>query len=204
MNILAIGAHPDDIEFGCGGTLIKYAQKGHNVSMLILTAGEVGGMPQMRTCEQEKAAHLMKVKKIFWGRFKDTEIPRDRSVIMAIEKAIREVKPQMVLFNYLSDIHQDHRALAHAALSATRYIKEVLFYEVPTTQNFEPDVFVDISRVMDKKLKLLKLHCSQVNKTRVENLSILESAKSCAVFRGYQGRVRHAEGFKALRILKTI
>ncbi len=204
MNILAIGAHPDDIEFGCGGTLIKYAQKGHNVSMLILTAGEVGGTPEMRMCEQEKAAHFMKVKKIFWGRFKDTEVPRDRSVIMAIEKAIREVKPHMVLFNFLSDIHQDHRALAHAALSATRYIKEVLFYEVPTTQNFEPDVFVDISRVMDKKLKLLKLHCSQVNRTRVENLSILESAKSCAVFRGYQGRVRHAEGFKALRILKEL
>ncbi|MEK7850189.1 MAG: PIG-L family deacetylase [Candidatus Omnitrophota bacterium] len=204
MNILAIGAHPDDIEFGCGGTLIKYAQKGHNVSMLILTAGEVGGTPEMRMCEQEKAAHFMKVKKIFWGRFKDTEVPRDRSVIMAIEKAIREVKPHMVLFNFLSDIHQDHRALAHAALSATRYIKEVLFYEVPTTQNFEPDVFVDISRVMDKKLKLLKLHCSQVNRTRVENLNILESAKSCAVFRGYQGRVRHAEGFKALRILKEL
>jgi LmbE family N-acetylglucosaminyl deacetylase len=204
MNILAIGAHPDDIEFGCGGTLIKYAQKRHNVSMLILTAGEVGGTPQMRTCEQEKAAHFMKVNKIFWGGFEDTEVPRDRSVITAIEKVIREVRPQMVLFNYLSDIHQDHRALAHAALSATRYIKEVLFYEVPTTQNFEPDVFVDISRVMDKKLKLLKLHCSQVNRTRVANLNILESAKSCAVFRGYQGRVKHAEGFKALRILKEL
>ena len=204
MNILAIGAHPDDIEFGCGGTLMKYAMRGHNVSLLVLTAGGVGGSPDVRVCEQKKAGQLMKVKKIFWGKFQDTEIPRDRSVITAIEKVICEVKPQLVLFNYLSDIHQDHRALAHAALSATRYIKEVLFYEVPTTQNFEPDVFVDISRVMDKKLRLLKLHCSQVNRTRVENLNILESVKSCAVFRGYQGRVRHAEGFKALRILKEI
>jgi len=204
MNILAIGAHPDDIEFGCGGTLMKYAMRGHHVFLLILTAGEVGGSPQVRTCEQEKAARLMKVKKIFWGKFQDTQIPRDRAVITAIEKVIRSVKPQTVLFNYPADIHQDHRALAHAALSATRYIREVLFYEVPTTQNFDPDVFVDISRVMDKKLKLLKLHCSQVNRTRVENLNILESAKSCAVFRGYQGRVKHAEGFKALRILKNI
>ncbi len=204
MNILAIGAHPDDIEFGCGGTLIRHAQKGDKVYMLVLTAGEIGGRSDTRKCEQEKAARYMGVKKIFWGEFKDTEIPRDRSVITAIEKVIRSVKPQIVLFNYLADIHQDHRALAHAALSATRYIREVLFYEVPTTQNFEPDVFVDISKVMDKKLRLLKFHCSQVNKTRVENLSILESTKSCAIFRGYQGRVKHAEGFKALRILKNI
>ena len=204
MNILAIGAHPDDIEFGCGGTLMKYAQSGCSVYMLVLTAGDIGGDPDTRKCEQEKAAHFMKVKKIFWGEFKDTEVPRDRSVITVIEKIIRSVKPQVVMFNYLADIHQDHRALAHAALSATRYIQEVLFYEVPTTQNFEPDVFVDISRVMDKKLRLLKLHCSQVNRTRVQNLSILESAKSCAIFRGFQGRVKYAEGFRALRILKKI
>ena len=144
MNILAIGAHPDDIEFGCGGTLMKYAQAGNSVFMLLLTAGEIGGLPEVRMCEQEKAAHFIKAKRVFWGDFKDTEVPRDRSVITIIEKVIRQVKPQVVLFNYLSDIHQDHRALAHAALSATRYIQEVLFYEVPTTQNFEPDIFVEL------------------------------------------------------------
>ncbi len=204
MNILAIGAHPDDIEFGCGGTLMRFSSVGHKVHLLILTAGEIGGDPKRRICEQEKAARYMKVKGVFWGDYKDTEIPRDRSTIMTIENAIHKSKPQLVLFNYLTDIHQDHRALAHAALSATRYIREVLFYEVPTTQSFEPDVFVDISPVMNKKLQLLKLHCSQVHRTRVQNLNILESAKSCAVFRGYQGRVKYAEGFKALRILKDI
>lgn len=204
MNILAIGAHPDDIEFGCGGTLIRHAQKGDKVFILVLTSGEIGGDPGSRKCEQEKAAHFMKAKNVFWGDFKDTEVPRDRTAITTIEEVIRRVKPQTVLFNYLADIHQDHRALAHAALSATRYIREVLFYEVPSTQSFEPDVFVDITKVMDKKLKLLKIHCSQVHKTRVENLSILESAKSCAIFRGFQGRVKYAEGFKALRILKEI
>jgi LmbE family N-acetylglucosaminyl deacetylase len=204
MNILAIGAHPDDIEFGCGGTLMRFAKKGHKVSLLILTAGEVGGDPKARTCEQAKAARYLKAQKVIWGNYRDTDIPRDRSVIMTIEKAIRSTNPELVLFNYVGDIHQDHRAVAHAALSATRYIKEVLYYEVPSTQNFEPDVFVDISPVMEKKLNLLKLHCSQVNRTRVQNLSILESVKSCAIFRGYQGRVKYAEGFKALRILKNI
>ena len=204
MNILAIGAHPDDIEFGCGGTLIRYGQKGHAVHLLVLTAGEIGGDPEQRQCEQERAARFIRAKKVFWGDFPDTEIPRDRRVITLIEDVMKKVRPQIVFFNYLADVHQDHRALAHAALSASRYIQEVLYYEVPTTQNFDPDVFVDISSVMEKKLKLLKIHCSQAHRTRVKNLSILESAKSCAIFRGYQGRVKYAEGFKALRILRTI
>ena len=75
---------------------------------------------------------------------------------------------------------------------------------MPTTQGFEPDVFVDIEDVLGQKLNLLKIHSSQVDRTRVENLTILESASSCANFRGFQGRVKYAEGFKALRILREI
>ncbi len=204
MNILAIGAHPDDIEFGCGGTLIKYAQEGHNVFLLVLTMGSIGGDPEIRKGEQEEAAKFMKSKQVFWGNFPDTEIPLNKTLISVIEKAVDEAKPHTVLFNYIDDVHQDHRILAQASVSATRHLKEVLYYEVPTTQNFEPDVFVNITDVLDKKLELLKLHTSQVDKTRVENLTILESAQSCANFRGYQGRVKYAEGFKALRILKEI
>lgn len=204
MNILAIGAHPDDIEFGCGGTLIKYAQKKHNVYLLVLTCGEVGGDPGIRKKEQQKAAKYIGAKEVFFGGFKDTYLPEDRSLIMSIESVIDKVNPQVVFINYLYDVHQDHREAAKACLSATRYIKEVLYYEVPTTQHFEPEVFVDIGDILEKKLDLLKMHKSQVNRTRVENLTILESAKSCANFRGFQGRVKYAEGFKPVRILRDI
>lgn len=204
MNILAIGAHPDDIEFGCGGTLIKYAENGHNIFLLVLTVGSVGGDPELRKREQEKAAEFMKAKQVFWGNLRDTELPPPNAVISVIEDVINKIGPNSVFFNYFDDIHQDHRTTAYASVSATRYIKEVLFYEVPTSKNFEPNVFVDIKDVLDRKIELLKLHTSQVDKTRVENLTILESAQSCANFRGYQGRVKYAEGFKALRILKDI
>lgn len=204
FNILAIGAHPDDIEFGCGGTLLKYADKGHNVSLLVLSCGGVGGNPQVRKEEQEEAAKFMGAKELFWGEFQDTNLPDGRPLITAIEQVINKVKPQAVFVNYLHDIHQDHRAAAKACLSATRYIKEVLYYEVPTSQHFEPETFVDISDVLDKKIELLNTHRSQVDRTRVENLTILESAKSCANFRGYQGRVKYAEGFKAVRILRAV
>ncbi|MCP4650999.1 MAG: PIG-L family deacetylase [PVC group bacterium] len=203
MNILAIGAHPDDIEFGCGGTLIKYAEKQHNVFLLVLTDGDVGGDPQVRRKEQEESARVMGAKKVFWGKFKDTHLPDDRLLITAVEDVVKEVQPQVVLCNYLYDVHQDHRVLAKACLSASRYVKEVLFYEVPTTQHFEPEIFEEIQAVLDKKLNLLKIHDSQVHRTQVENLSILESVNACAVFRGFQGRVKYAEGFKAVRILRS-
>jgi len=204
MNVLAIGAHPDDIEFGCAGTLLKYGQKNHSLYLLVLTEGDFGGDPTIRKQEQEAAADFLGVKELFWGGFKDTELTGDRELILKIDAVIQKVRPDIVLMNYTKDVHQDHRAVAQAGISASRYIKEVLFYEAATTQSFEPDVFVDIQDVLDKKMQLLKLHASQIDKTKVENLTILESSLSCANFRGFQGRVKFAEGFKALRVLKQI
>lgn len=204
MNILAVGAHPDDIEFGCGGTLLKYSRQGHSIYLLVLTDGGFGGDPQVRKKEQAEAADFLRAKELFWGGSKDTELFDNRESILKIDTIVRQIMPDIVFLNYYDDVHQDHRAAAQAGISATRYTREVLFYEVPTTQRFEPDIFIDIKDVLDKKLQLLKLHASQVDKTRVENLTILESAQSCANFRGFQGRVKFAEGFKALRILRQI
>ena len=204
MNILAIGAHPDDIEFGCGGTLLKYSRKGNSVSVLVLTQGQFGGDPDVRVREQKEAAVSLGAKDVFWGGFNDTELVDNHETILKIEEVLHKVSPDVLFLNYYDDVHQDHRAAALAGVSASRYVKEILFYEVPTTQHFEPDIFVDINDVLEKKIELIKLHASQVDKTRVENLTILESAQSCANFRGYQGRVKFAEGFKALRVLKRI
>ena len=204
MNILAIGPHPDDIEIGCGGALIKYAQAGHAVSLMVLTDGSYGADPSIRRSEQEEASKYIGSKGLYWGGYRDTELGCSRELIVKIDAVIEQTKPDVVFLNFWADVHQDHRAAAQAAVSATRYIKEVLFYEVPSTQHFEPDIFVDIQDVLDKKLHLLSLHASQINKTRVENLNILESAQSCANFRGFQGRVKFAEGFKAVRMLREI
>jgi LmbE family N-acetylglucosaminyl deacetylase len=204
MNILAIGPHPDDIEIGCGGALIKYARSGHAVSLMVLTDGGYGADPSIRKAEQEEASKYIGANGLYWGGYRDTELGCSRELIVKIDAVIEQTKPDVVFLNFWADVHQDHRAAAQAAVSATRYIKEVLFYEVPSTQHFEPDIFVDIQDVLDKKLHLLSLHASQINKTRVENLNILESAQSCANFRGFQGRVKFAEGFKAVRMLREI
>ncbi|MFA4911541.1 MAG: PIG-L family deacetylase [Desulfobacteria bacterium] len=204
MNILAIGAHPDDIEIGCGGSLIKYREKGDNVFLMILTDGESGGGREVRRHEQMDSFKILQAKELFWGGYSDTKLLLDQKLICNIENVLHKVKPDFIFVNYFDDTHQDHRNLAKATISATRYIKNVLFYEVPTTQNFSPNVFVDINDVLNDKIALLKAHGSQVMKTNIEDLSILEIAKSSANFRGIQGRVKYAEGFVSLRLFINV
>lgn len=204
MRILAIGAHPDDIEFGCGGTLIKYAGQGHEVFLLVMTDGSAGGQKATRRQEQEESARILCARNLFWGEYPDTAIPLDRALIQRVEQVIREVQPDFIFVHYYDDTHQDHRHLATSTITATRYTRNVLFYEGPTTQNFSPSVFVDVDTVLEDKIATLKAHASQVEKTNIEGLTILDIARSSAHFRGIQGRVRNAEGFVSLRLFINV
>jgi len=205
MNILAIGAHPDDIEIGCGGTLAKYASYGHNIYLFIATDGNAGGIGKIRKVEQEKAAGILKVKKLFWGDYIDTELEIHKETIMKVEEIITITQPDSIFVNFPDDTHQDHRHIADITNSATRYIRNVLFYETPTTQNFQPNVFVDIGKKFLKiKMESLKAHSSQIDRTNIAGVSILELAQSAAHFRGVQARVAYAEAFQSLRLFINI
>ena len=204
MNILAIGAHPDDIEFGCGGSLIKYADRGHHLFLLIMTEGGLGASNSVRRAEQRDAQKILGIRRIFWGNYEDTYLEVNKDVISQIENVIAEIKPDFIFCHFPDDTHQDHRHLAQVVTSATRYIHNVLFYEGPTTQNFDPQIFIDISDTLDRKLKALEAHRSQIDKTNIEDLTIIELARSTANFRGTQGRVKFAEAFRALRLFINI
>jgi LmbE family N-acetylglucosaminyl deacetylase len=204
MRILAIGSHPDDIEFGCAGTLIKAGQNGHETSILVMTRGGHGEREDVRVAEQEEAARLMGIKTVFWGDYEDTRIPMSTETIQFIESVIKEVGPDLIFVHSPHDTHQDHLHLAQATNSATRYIKNVLYYEGPTTQDFGPTVFEDIGGIIEEKLNALKAHSSQVMKTRIEDQSILDVARSTANYRGIQSRVKYAEAFLSSRLFLSI
>jgi LmbE family N-acetylglucosaminyl deacetylase len=204
MNILAIGAHPDDIEFGCGGTLIKYAQTGHNVFLLVMTHGDQGGISEIRSKEQKVSQKIIGAKEVYWGGYKDTHLIVDKELITKIEKIIYENNPDLIFCHYSRDTHQDHRHLTQAVMSAARNLKNVMFYEGPTTQNFSAGVFVDITGTIENKMDSLMAHESQITKTNIEDLSIVEIARSLANFRGIQGRVKYAEAFQPLRLFINI
>lgn len=199
MRILAVGAHPDDIEYGCGGTLIISKLKKYKIHLLILTKGESGGNPDIREKEQRASAKFLH-SKLHWGNLIDTQVNLNKELIDIIESCINEVKPDLIFTPYYNDTHQDHRNISSATTTATRHLRNVLFYEVPTSTDFVPNVYVDIGDVLQYKLKLLRIHKSQVFKTKVPGLNILENAKSTAIFRGFQDRVKHAEGFLPLRL----
>ena len=205
MNILAIGAHPDDIEVGCGGTLAKYARSGHEIYLLVMTEGGMGGEADVRKKEQDRSAKLLKPREMIWGSYKDTLLtPHMNQMVHDIETVLKKIAPDFIFVHYEDDTHQDHRALAKATVSATRYVRNVIFYEGPTTQNFAPTLFVDIRETIDEKFAMLLAHRSQVRKTNIEGLSITDVVRSTAVFRGIQGRVPYAEAFVPLRLFINV
>lgn len=187
------------------GTLLKYIRNGHNVYLLVMTEGHKGGQAKLRRMEQKRAAAILKPKEVIWGTYRDTELsPKMNEMVQDIEVILERVQPHFTFVHYDEDTHQDHRALAKAAVSATRYVKNVLFYEGPTSQDFSPTVFVDIRETLEEKTQVLLAHQSQVTKTNIEGLSIVDISRSTAVFRGISGRVQYAEGFVPLRLFINI
>ena len=87
MNVLAIGAHPDDIEFGCGGMLTKYAERGHAVYLYVASDGSLGGDGAVRRSEQQDSALIIGAREVFWGDYQDTEIPLNRELIVRLLQA---------------------------------------------------------------------------------------------------------------------
>jgi LmbE family N-acetylglucosaminyl deacetylase len=199
MRVLAIGAHPDDLEYSCGGTLIRHAQKGDEVYLMVVTDGQQGGDSELRRAEQMEAAKIIGANDVYFGGYSDTRFICDRESINAIEEVINKVKPDTVYTHCLDDTHQDHRNLSQAVVPAARSVTNLLFFEGYSAQNFVPTVFVNIAKVIHQKLAALEAHASQVEKTNIENRSIIDIALAAAGYRGIQGRVTYAEGFTSRR-----
>jgi LmbE family N-acetylglucosaminyl deacetylase len=198
--ILAMAAHPDDMEIGCAGTLAAYAARGAETYLFVATTGDVGGQAEGRMGEQEASAKLLGIRRVFWGGFPDTHLPDHANALLAkLEDVMHQVDPDLVLVNHCQDTHQDHRTLGEVANSVTRYVPNVLAYETPSSAGFEPTVFMDIHETLALKLKALEAHASQVDRTHMR-LSIVDIALATAHFRGVQGKLNCAEAFMPVRV----
>jgi LmbE family N-acetylglucosaminyl deacetylase len=197
-SVLAVGAHPDDIELGCAGTLAAHRAAGDSVTMLVLTGGQNGpGANADRRAEAEAAARALDCL-LVWGRMVDCSVSPDSSTIAAIENVITGVDADVLYVHAPDDSHQDHRAAAAATLSAARHSGRVLHYRSPSTIRFEPTVFVDVSAHLDRKLTALGCHRSQI-----EGSSMVEPDVVAASARhfGAQARLRYAEAFAPARFV---
>jgi len=198
--VLAVGAHPDDIELGCGGTLCQAILHGIAVKAVFLTMGEQSGKAEVRARESTEALKLLGVREIHFGSFRDAEVPSSHAAVEFLEQFTIDKTPDMVLTHTINDIHQDHRVAGWLSVSAFRNVPKILAYETPrVTSAFSPNYFLDISRCVDSKWKALKCHISQKEKRYLT----YESMVNLASFRGRQVGVAAAEAFEVVKYLET-
>jgi LmbE family N-acetylglucosaminyl deacetylase len=202
LNIVCIGAHPGDPEFGCGGTMARYAQAGHSVSFIYLTRGEAGDPSKtyaesaaLRTKEAETACRLIQVKALFAGQI-DGNTVLDKEKSNQMSRLILSQSPDLVFTQWPIDSHPDHQVTGMLGLTA--WIKSgrkfsLYFYEVNTgseTMGFVPTDYVDISNLRELKKAVMFAH-----KTQDPEATYINYFKPLEEFRGLEAGVKAAEGF---------
>ncbi len=198
MNVIAIGAHPDDIEYGCYGTLLKHKREGDKLVFIIMSHGERAGDKDVRKKEATESAKRVGAK-LYLFNYPDADIPHGHEIIEKMEKIVEEFKPQRVYTHSIKDTHQDHRTIAHATLVAARSVPEILCYESPSLYlNFQPNYYVDISKFIEDKRKALNGFVTQNSKDYMK----INAINGLAQFRGLATAVKYAEAFEAIKILK--
>lgn len=198
--VLAIGPHPDDIELACFGTMCRLADEWHEVHFLVLSKGEGGANGLDRTEEAKASAALLDCT-LHLENLPDRYMSAGMETISVIEKHVNLIQPDMVFIPSGNDVHQDHRAVYHAALVAVRLVDEVYLYQAPsTTMDFRPTVYFDVTEYIKKKVEAVKIHSSQWGKTYMADRAVewLAEYRAFDIFRND----RFMEAFEPLRIVR--
>ncbi len=225
LDILAIGAHPDDVELGCAGTIAKEIDHGKKVGILDLTRGELGtrGTPEIRDQESKRASKILGVSIRKNLKFSDGFFINDQEHQLEIIKVLRTYQPEIVLCNAITDRHIDHgkgsKLVSEACfLSGLKKIettvegtKQVawrpkMVYHYIQWMPIEPDFLVDISEYMDIKMDSVMAYDSQFYNenskepaTPISSKNFLDSIQYRAADLGRLIGVKYAEGFTVER-----
>jgi LmbE family N-acetylglucosaminyl deacetylase len=220
MRALAVGAHPDDIEILCAGTLLRYRQAGHEVTVAIATNGDQGHfqippaeLAETRRGEAEASAAVLGAK-LIWMNYHDELIFPDQPTRFRFIEMVRQAQPDVVLTHNPEDYHQDHRTVAELMFVSTfmatlpqlecpgeptHAIPPIYYMDSLGGAAFVPEEYVDITSVMDDKLRMMRCHESQVKwLSEHDGIDIVELILTVARFRGLACNVRYAEGFRRL------
>lgn len=212
---LAIGAHFDDIEIGAGGFLALEQSRGAIIKAIVVAAGDYDSLQgqKIRTTNiaREEGARafaclgLDKTEQECLG-YPETQIPYNKEIICALEKIINDFNPDIILTHWPHDTHQDHINTAMSVIAAARHRYLLLMWEpiFPSgrfsTIPFAPQLYVDMSAYINKKIKALESHESQVNKFTELNVKWIEGIVARARFRGFECQSDYAETFFVYRM----
>jgi N-acetylglucosamine malate deacetylase 1 len=205
-SVVAIGAHPDDVEIGMGGTIAKLTGKGYDVRIVIATLPDFikTDTKEGRKEEAYRSAKIMGCNPPEILDLSPDEIVFGRKFVTLIDKVISKYAPEAVFTQWIGDSHQDHKMLTNAVMAASRRIGNLFMYEttIPgglTEHAFRPQLFVDISETID--IKTNALECFESQKIRGGHLWISAVLGRCA-YRGYQANSSHAEAFEVVKVTK--
>jgi LmbE family N-acetylglucosaminyl deacetylase len=193
-HVLALGAHPDDLELGCGATLAKLVDGGAIVTAMVLSDGSLGAQPgDDRGGETVAALASLGIAQVVRHAFPDTRLHEHlNDLIAVIEEQVRALAPARVYTMFHDDRHQDHRAVYQASVVACRRVPQILGYETPSSYpNFVPTLFEAVDDQIERKVAALKLHRSQGERLYMRE----DKIRSAAHFRGVQVDLGQTEGF---------
>jgi LmbE family N-acetylglucosaminyl deacetylase len=212
-NILAVGAHADDVEIGCGGTVVLHAENGDNVYILIMTKPSYADYEgNVLRSEEEGEMESRNGARILGGKlinlcFESKYIPYSGETVEPINKIIDDYNIDTIYTHWYHDTHQDHMRTTQSVIAAGRYVKNILMYEpeYPAGRSylgFRNQYYVDITPIIEIKMEALKQHKSQVKKYGED--AFLSAVEARAKHRGYEIGSRYAECFEVIRILGEI
>ena len=227
LDILAFGAHPDDVELGCGATIAKEISLGKSVGIVDLTRGELGtrGTAAIRDIEAEKSAKILGVSVRENLGFADGFFVNDKEHQLKVIEMIRKYQPEIVLCNAIEDRHIDHGKgsmlvsdacflsglvkiqTSHQGSPQNKWRPKQVFHYIQW-ENLTPDFIVDVSGFIDKKMESIKAYSSQFYdpnskepETPITSKNFFDSVDYRARDLGRLIGVSHAEGFTAERLL---
>lgn len=222
--IMLVAAHPDDELLGSAGTLLLFKKKGYKIKIIFLSDGESSrevGKKKLYKLINKRKKQAIKISKLC--KFEEpvfAEFPDNRldtvpilKIVKFIENEIRKYKPEILITHNENDLNIDHKLAFKSVITATRpstktFIKSIYCFETPSSTennfsrlkvNFNPNLYFDISKFLNKKIKLLKIYKDEI-KTYPHSRS-LEGIKVLAKYRGTQIGVKYAEAFYLLRKL---
>jgi LmbE family N-acetylglucosaminyl deacetylase len=214
MQILAVGAHSDDMDFFCGGTLALYAAAGHNIGICCLADGRTGGkaaspeqLAEMRHAEFLESASVIGAQ-TFWIGIPDGEVTDDLETRRLVMEIIRPFRPDLIVTHPPNDYHPDHIATSHlvmdASFTARIGVAPVLFVDTESGHDCSPDEYVDVTDVWDQKIAMLNAHHSQYDgwvnpQTGQSENWLVDRATVLGRFRGLQCGVWYSEAFRVFR-----
>lgn len=218
MRVLAVGAHPDDLEILCGGTLARFVREGSEVIMCHATVGDKGSfvhtpeeIARIRTAEATRAAELCGAEHVTLGLRDGEVLASDREQRRLVVDLVREVRPDLVITHspddYMADHNEISRLVFDCSFLATLPLLEtgkpphdtvtpIYFMETISGLGFSPTEFVDVTGVIDVKAAMLEAHESQLSWLRDhDGVDIVQQMKTTNAYRGQQCGVAYAESF---------